>query len=280
MSRARGSLGSRRGQKRPSRRWLLLFLALAIVIAAGKTCAAVTGRSNPIDTALTHLTTPLVNVVRSIGQGFSLVWNIPSALRDNVSLKAERDLLERRVEELKNVEADRRHLVEQYGLEPLPQFATVTARVIARPYDLWFDSAWISAGSRHGVRKGNLVANDDGVVGVVTETHTTSSNVMLISSPELALGAITRDTRVEGVIHGFDATRINFDLIPAGSPVDIGDKLFTLGESTYPGGEDNRPRGVYIGVVSRVVDSGGFLDIAVEPAASVNRLGWVVVYTQ
>ena len=279
MSRARSSLGSRRGQ-RPSRRWLLVFLALAIVIAAGKTCAAVTGRSNPIDTVLTHITTPLVSVVRGIGQGFGTVFRIPSALRDNVNLVSERDLLQRRLEEAELAASDRDYLERLLNIEPPPGFTPVNARVIARPYDLWLESAWVNAGSRQGVRQGNLVLNDNGVVGVVQEVHSTSCNVQLVSSPSLALGAITLDSRIEGVLKGYDPSVAKLDLVPAGSPVEIGEKVFTLGEETFPGGEDNRPRGAYIGVVTRVVDSGGFLDIAVEPAARTNSLGWVVIYTR
>lgn len=255
-------------------------MLIALVIAASKTCTAVTGRPNPIDVAVTHVTTPLVSVLRGIGQGFQLIFKIPSALRDNTNLTAETDLLERRVTELRHLETDYEQLQELLAVKPPPQFRPVTARVIARPYDLWLESVWINAGSRDGVRKGNLVANNKGVVGVVKDVQTSSCSVTLLSSPDLALGAITHEQRIEGVIHGWDARTAKLDFVPANSAVNIGDKLFTLGEETYPGGENNRPRGTYIGMVLRVVDSGGFLDITVEPAAGMNQIGWVVVYTR
>ena len=276
----KGSRGQRLGQRRPSRRWLVLFALIALVILAGKTCTAVTGRTNPIDTAVTHITTPLVGVLQGIGRGFQLIFKIPSALRDNANLVSETDLLERRVAELSHLQTEYEQLQELLAVRPPPQFHPVTARVIARPYDLWLESVWINAGSRDGVRKGNLVANDKGVIGIVKRVETGSCSVTLLSSPDLALGAVTEGLRIEGVIHGRDACTAKLDLVPANSPVSIGDKLFTLGEETYPGGENNRPRGMYIGMVLRVVDSGGYQDITVEPAAGMNRLDWVVVYTK
>lgn len=284
MSRDRGRISLRADSRRYWRRWLVLFLAVALLIGLAKTCTAVTGRPNPLDVALTRISTPVVGVIKSIGEGIASlrhIFRIPTLLRENTALTSENELLERRAAELQYAQAESERLRALLKLEPPPGFSQVPARVIARPYDLWLDSALISVGSVRGVRPGNLVVNDAGVVGIVDDVQPTYSRVVLISSPQFTLGAITLNTNVEGVIVGVDARTVKLDMVPVGSLAEVGEKVFTLGQQTSPGGEDNRPRGVYIGmVVRREEDRSGFLRITVEPAASVSRLGNVVVYTQ
>lgn len=284
MSRDRGRISLRADPRRHWRRWLVLFFIVALLIGGAKTCTALTGRPNPLDIALTTITTPVVAVIKNIGEGIASlrhIFRIPSLLRENADLTAENALLERRGAELQFTEAENERLRALLALEPPSGFSPVTARVIARPYDLWLESVLISAGSSRGVRKGNLVVNDAGVVGIVDEAQPTYSRVALISSPDFKLGALTKDNRIEGVITGMDARYLKLDLVPAGSQVDVGEKVFTLGQQDQEGGEAHRPRGVYIGmIIRREEDRSGFLRITVEPAASASRLGNVMVYTR
>jgi rod shape-determining protein MreC len=263
---------------------LVLFFIVALLIGGAKTCTALTGRPNPLDIALTTITTPVVAVIKNIGEGIASlrhIFRIPSMLRENADLTAENELLERRSAELQFTRAENERLRALLALDPPPGFTPLTARVIARPYDLWLESALISAGSSRGVRAGDLVVNDAGVVGVVEEVQPTYSRMVLISSPEFKLGALTMDHRVEGVITGVDARYLKLDLVPAGSLVEVGEKVFTLGQQDLGGGEADRPRGVYIGmIIRREEDRSGFLRITVEPAANASRLGNVVVYTR
>jgi len=281
-------MSSRRSQRpdprRQWRRWLLLFLVLAVLVGGAKTCTAITGRPNPLDIAFIRITTPVVGVIKSIGEGIvSLkdVFRIPALQRENSTLQAENDFLERRVAELEFAEQENQQLHELLELSSQPEFTPVTARVIARPYDLWLESVIINAGTSHGVRQGNLVVSGNGVIGLISEARGTYSRVQLISSPALAMGAVSEGEQIAGVIRGISAYRLKLDMVPAGSRVELGEKIYTRGVEAYEGAEDNRPRGVFIGVVMHIgTDRSGFMDIIVEPAASVNRLGNVVVYTR
>jgi len=284
MSRDRGRISLRADPRRHWRRWLVLFLIVALLIGGAKTCTALTGRPNPLDIALTTVTTPVVAVIKNIGEGIASlrhIFRIPALLRENADLSAENELLERRTAELQFSQADTERLHALLALDPPPGFNSVPARVIARPYDLWLESALISVGTSRGVRPGNLVANDSGVVGIVEQAQAHYSRVTLISSPEFRLGALTMDNGVEGVIAGVDARYLKLDLVPAGSQVDVGEKVFTLGNEAQPDGDGSRPRGAYIGmIIRREEDRSGFLRITVEPAANASRLGNVVVYTR
>lgn len=270
--------------RRHWRRWLLLFIVIAVIIASAKTCASVTGRSNPIDIALTHVTTPVVGAIKSIGEGIASlrhIFRIPSLLRENSSLKAENEFLDRRNAELQFLEAENKRLEELLKIPAKPGYLPVTARVIARPYDLWMETVLINAGSSRGVRQGNLVVNANGVVGLIEETYSGYSRVRLISSPAFTLGAVTSGLELEGVVRGVSAGSLKLDMVPAGARIELGEKVFTRGEETLPGSNNNRPRGVYIGLIVNIgTDRSGFKQIDVQPAANVNQLGNVVVYTR
>jgi rod shape-determining protein MreC len=270
--------------QRGRKRWLFALLGLALLIATIKSCTLLSGRTNPVDQAINTLASPLVYVTMRIGEGFgSLVhiFRLPVLLREEKRLTAENKLLERRVEELKQLETENERLRALLKLHVPSGFKPVSATVIARPYDLWLEAVIINAGRGDGVRKGNLVVNESGVIGKVIEAEAAFSRVQLISSPQFPLGAMSASSRDEGVVRGISTGMMELDFIPAGSRITTGEKLFTLGNDSYGGAEENRPRGVLIGsVTGRVADPNGFLEITVQPAAQVNRLSWVVVFTK
>lgn len=267
-------------QRAHARRWLTIFVALAVLIAGIKGCALITGRTNPVDQAVTRIASPVVYVIRRVGEGIgslAYIFQIPALLRENTRLKSENLFLKREVDEIKSLKAQNEQLLA-LGKIKITGYRPVQALIVARPYDLWLESAVISAGSNDGVRLGNLVVNQSGVVGVISEVQNNYSRVQLITSPQLRLGAISEATAEEGVIRGLDWRTLILDYIPAGSKISLDEKVFSLGFESFPGGDDNRPRGVLIGtIVNRKVDKNGFLEIFVEPAINPSKLGPVVV---
>jgi rod shape-determining protein MreC len=284
MPRLRASSSGFPEERRGRRRWLIAIIVLALLVATIKSCTLLTGRTNPVDQAITTLASPVVYVIERIGDGLGSlrhIFRIPSLLREERRLKAENELLERRNAELDQLTAENEQLKHLLKLRVPSGFTPRSATVIARPYDLWVESVIIDAGRNEGVRHGNLVVNEQGVVGKVTEVEAGYSRVQLISSPLFSLAAVSGDSRDEGVVRGVDARKLLLDFIPAGSKLATGEKVFTLGNESYAGADNNRPRGVLIGsVTGRIADANGFLTITVEPAASINRLSWVVVFTK
>ena len=266
-----------------ARRWVAGLVVLALILAAGKACAIITRKTNPVDQVITDITSPVVYVLRRTGEGIlSLghVFEVPALLRENGRLKQENQYLSRQADELRTLEEENLSLRSALKLN-VPSFQSVAATVIARPYDLWLDSVLIDAGREDGVRLGNLVVNGLGVVGKIVDLDSDSGRVQLITSPGFRLGAVSALSRDEGVVRGVDWRTLLLDYIPAGSKIAAGEKVFTRGEETFPGGDNNCPRGKLIGtVVSRKVDKNGFLEVLVQPAVSPSQLGAVVVLTR
>ena len=291
----------RRSRSAAPRRWLTVFLAIAVLIAIVKTITLITGRTNPVDRAINATTTPLVVVLRYTVDGFAslgAIFHLPSLLRENRELAAQNALLQRQISEAgltKNTDDELRASLHL----SVPQFRTVNATVIARPYDLWLDQVILDTGSRDGVRAGDLVVNPAGVVGVVdTRVERGMCWVTLLTSPRFRLAAVTGVNQVEGVIRGLDNREMTLEGIrgrpastddgnlamihvKAGSLISVGEKVFTA-EVVDPQQLDaRRPRGQLIGTVThRSIDLNGALDIRIEPAVNVNRLNVVTVLVQ
>jgi len=282
MPRQKAVVALQAERRRGTRRWLLVFAVLALIITLAKTCTLATGHTNPVDQLITATTRSVMWVIKRIGEGLATLPQLPSAMRERNQLRAENALLERRIAETEQLSSENEQLRALLNLRVPAGYIPKSASVVLRPYDLWLESVIIDTGSRDGVRLGNLVVNADGVVGKISEVHGTTSRVQLISSPRFKLGAISGTNRVEGVIQGVDSRTLEFTYPSARFRFEPGEKLFTIGEETEPGGNNNRPRGVYIGNIQGTVEEsdGSLSNITVEPAASVSRLGIVVVYTR
>jgi rod shape-determining protein MreC len=267
----------------PPRRWLIALLLVTLLVAAVKLTTLVTGRTNPVDQALITVTTPVVYVLKRMGEGLlslRYIFMIPKLLNENNRLATENALLARKLGEAAALTHENERLRKLAGLPPAPGFKLVDATVLARPYDLWLENALISAGSAEGVDLGDLVANEHGIVGTIEEVQPGYSRIELISSPRFKLGVVSSDSRDEGVLRGVAPGQMALDFIPAGSKIAFGEKLYSRGEARTGAGGANRPRGIFCGMVTERVAEGGYLRITVEPGASASRLGNVVVYTR
>jgi rod shape-determining protein MreC len=266
-----------------ARRWLALLIILGVLIAGIKACATLTHRTNPVDQALTRSTTPGAFSLKRIGEGllsFGQIFHIPSLLRENNRLTQENAYLQRELDQTKALKQENAELRGIMSLTA-PAFIAKPATIIARPYDLWLESVIVNVGRNDGVRIGNLVVNGLGVVGKISEAENDRSRVQLITSPRFRLGAVSSVNHDEGVIRGIDWRTLAMDYIHAGSKISLGEKINSLGEETFAGGNNNRPKGQFIGtVVSRKVDNNGFLEIIVQPAISPCQLGTLVVMTR
>jgi cell shape-determining protein MreC len=288
----------RRNRSAAPRRWLTVFLGIAILIAVVKTITVITGRTNPVDRAINVVAAPLVTVVRYTGEGFASlghIFRLPVLLRENRQLREENALLKRTSSEADLLKTTNSDLRATLALSNLP-YRTVNATVIARPYDLWLEQVVLDVGARDGVRSGNLVINPAGVVGVVDDKVESSMCwVTLLSSPDLRLAAVTAGG-VEGVIKGYDTSSMHLEGVRGqpggdtgnlqlsrvkGGSIKLGEKVFTSGivPSAAEGGR--RPRGQLIGsVIHRSEDVNGTQDVRVEPAVNTNRINVVTVLTQ
>jgi rod shape-determining protein MreC len=154
-------------------------------------------------------------------------------------------------ERLENLGREIDSLRKMIGLPEVKGREKVPAEVIALiPSDYRIT---ISAGHSEGVRPGMPVVTGEGLVGVVQSVAAKTSQVTLISSPYIRIGAITmRDPPSAGLLRGESSEMSVIEFLDFKAPVENGDWIVTSGFS------ERIPRGIPIGRVVQLENSQEF----------------------
>jgi rod shape-determining protein MreC len=94
-----------------------------------------------------------------------------------------------RNQQLDSLEEEVEHLQAFFGLPSLPSYRYEVARVMRRDINAWWQHLQIRKGHRHGVRVGQAVVYDGGVVGRVSEVQAWTATVELIGSARFRAAA-------------------------------------------------------------------------------------------
>ena len=175
----------------------------------------------------------LVTMVTAPGQsGLSTLTNRLSRsltdLRNFRSLQRRLTELERIVQSLsvenlrlQEVERENQRLRELLGFaETRPSFELLGGQIIARAIGQnatnFLNVAMIDLGSRHGIRVGMPVVNEQGLVGRISDVTATTSKVLLITDPTSTVNAILQASRLTGVISGEPGSHPVIGFLPPG----------------------------------------------------------------
>ncbi|MDD9147695.1 MULTISPECIES: rod shape-determining protein MreC [unclassified Sporolactobacillus] len=223
----------------------------------------------------------VMNVPAQYAAGFfQNVGDISNAYKENQKLKAD-------LADYARVEQENRDITQRYNdLKKLMKiensadlfdYTKHTALVIGRSYDQWNQIVTVDKGRIDGIRTGMPVVAPGGLIGTVSRTGNFTSEISLISDNQNVnqISAIIQNTKIYGMIEGFDATkgRLLFQKIPLSSNIKKGQIVTTSGLS------DMYPAGLLIGTVTSVsTDQYGLTKAAeVKPSANLNDLTSVVI---
>jgi rod shape-determining protein MreC len=130
--------------------------------------------------------------------------------------------------------------------EAAPLF--VSARVIADSGAPFFRTVLMNAGFRDGVRKGQAVMNEDGLVGRVAEVGQRSSRILLLSDLNSRVPVINAASQARGILVGDNTDLPQLVFLPNQTQVSPGDPIVTSGHGGL------FPPGLPVGVVGSVAD--------------------------
>lgn len=262
------------------RRLLVTVLVVMVVTVSLSLTARIRGKvvgvSNLINTVVSPAESSMAFLGREVGIGVSTIGDIFTLQQQNRALK--RKLLEYRSMklELSEVLAQNGQLRGLLGLEhTLKTWKLVSASIIARNPNSWFDTVVIDQGTHNGVKAGMAVIVPQGVVGRVLAVGPSTATVMLLLDPKSGIGAIDVRSQSAGVVLGQDPVTglFKFQVFSNKPNVVPGDVIASSGLSQY------YPKGLLIGqVVSVSHNQYGLTETAtVRPAVDFNRLQTVMV---
>lgn len=170
-------------RQRPNRRSLFSFVVIVFLIICGTLALA---RPSFLTEGVMRFAVPLLAVRATANDGARV---FPSAINSKQDLIAENSALKEEVERLRvealsyeSMRAAYDELLASVG--GAESFDGTLARVLAAPSVLPYDTLLTDVGNEHGVVKGDVVLSTAAtVLGVVEETTSKTSTIVLISSP-------------------------------------------------------------------------------------------------
>ncbi len=152
----------------------------------------------------------------------------------------------------------------------LSEYTYINATVVNRNIGYWYNNLTIDKGSKNGVKKGDAVITNSGLIGKITNVSNFSSTVKLLTSDEISnkisIKINSDDEYLYGLMIGYDKEYNIYKIegITNSDKIEEGDLVTTTGLTDY------FPSGIIIGKVSKVVKDEYDLDSVVEVIPSVN----------
>jgi len=160
---------------------------------------------------------------------------------------------------------------------PAPQpYIKVTARVVSRDANQWFNTVVIDRGTLSGISKDQPVVTPEGLVGRVIDVAPNAARVLLMTDERHGAGALIgqlTESRLLGVVRGRNNYLCEMKFVAGTEDIKPGETAITSGKDGL------YPAGLVIGRVTRVEKGSPttpFL-IEIEPAAPLAKLDVVGV---
>lgn len=116
------------------------------------------------------------------------------------TLEEENRALRQRLTQFQEAWEENRRLRELLGWREVSPWRLVPARVMARDTAAWWDTVYIDAGARQGLRPDLPVLAQEGLIGRLGEVGPESAEVILVGSPRCRVAVVVRETGETGVL--------------------------------------------------------------------------------
>jgi len=156
-----------------------------------------------------------------------------------------------------------RELKKLYGLQQKGIHNVIGAEVISNGKDPLSERLIIGKGSQDGLKVGDAVIDQNGLIGLLTQVHTQSAEIGLISGGQSIVPIAVSRTGERNLAYG-NGNGLDLRYFPTGSDLEPGDVLLTSGlDGTYPAG-------IPVATVSKVVRASGtpYYDTQLTPLAA------------
>lgn len=186
--------------------------------------------------------------VRWFGSASDYVRGYFNAVEENRRLRAQIEELQPWRDQaiaLKNINARYEAML---GIRVEPPVPTARARSISESRGPFGNARLIDTGSASGVRVGNPVINEHGLVGRVVGVTPNVSRVLLLTDAASRTPVLVDRTDARAILTGDGSGHPRLEFVRGGDAIQPGDRILTSGDG---GG---LPRGVPIGVAARGVD--------------------------
>lgn len=261
-----------------------LIIGLVIAGVVGISVAIYTGQdkvfisTNIVGSVLAPLQKGLTNIANMFARGYDYFFEFDSLKEENIRLKRELRGAEAQIRDINFKAKENEHLKNLLSIkEKSPELEFEICEVIARSTANWSSTITIDKGTNAGLKKGDVVITEDGMLGYISETGYNFSEITTIIDTDMSAGAIATRTREVVVAKGdfelMGQGMLKLSYIGTDSELVIGDTIETSGTGGI------FPKGILIGTVEKILpEPHGISNYAViKPSASVDLAKTVFV---
>src|SRR5271169_1722730 len=223
--------------------------------------------------------TPIEGAVVHMQQWVQGLWTnyvyLRGVRRENRELRAQIERM--RIEDSRLSEDARMARRVQTLLQFKEQYVenTVAAQVIGTSGSEQSRVLYLDKGSKDGIKTDMAVITPTGIVGKIVQVFPTSSQVLPINDQFSGVGAVLKDTRLQGILKDSQNGTTTLQYIMSDEKVEPGEEVLTSG------GDRIFPKGLPVGrVVSVEPGKDLFLNIRVVPSARLDQVEEVLVVTR
>ena len=170
------------------------------------------------------------------------------------------------------LEKDNARLREMLALKTISQENKISAAVISRQTNGWWQQLELNKGKKDGIKIGDSVVAPGGLVGIVSSVTLTTSRVRLLTSPGSRVGVWIARIQRHGLLIGMGTNRTKlafFDKDPDAQP---GDVVSTSPASTLV------PANLPIGVIQSIDKQSSSAPFAIiQLLAAPEAIDWVQI---
>lgn len=217
------------------------------------------------------IVSPIVRVVSAPFHGIRGVWifakDVVFVYSENKKLRHDNLALKKEHEQYNYLRAENEMLSKLLKYSPAKEEKFITAKIVSENSGRFSHSVVAYIKDDGSVKKGQVVLNENGVVGRVENVSGNYARIMLISGINSKIPVVTEQGRIRGILAGNNTKILNLLFTPLGSNIEKGDMVVTSGVA---GGF---PSGLAIGVVYEVEKD----NIKVQPLADLSRLEYVQI---
>ena len=232
---------------------VIVAIVIGLALVLGDRRATVQGQA--IETtrdAFDRVARPVSGVldapVRWVGDGIDGIRQYFFAVSENRRLQAEVADLRHWRDEAVALRHDNARYEALLGLKTDPPIPMVSARVIADAHGPFAETRLADAGTEAGVRIGNPVMTEHGLVGRVLGVAKGVSRILLLTDVSSRLPVMDDRTDSRGILTGDGTGSPTIEYMRGDQPVKAGDLILSSGDGGL------FPRGLPVGIVYQAID--------------------------
>ena len=233
------------------------FMYLGLIAAAfglillGKVDAVLVDR---VRAEVTDVVAPILEAlsrpVATVSKGIQNFQELVVIREENAILKQQNARLMQWQTVARKLQAENTALQNLLGVVHDKNANYVSARVIAGSGGAFANMLIVNAGENDGIRKGQAVISDRGIIGRISEVSNHSARVLLLTDINSRIPVLIENNRTRAIMTGTNTSRTKLIHLPPGARVTPSDRIITSGH----GGAF--PSGLPVGVVALVSDGG------------------------